>query len=159
MRLTGKFSRDDTKATSHAPRKEGLFEGLLDIVREKLGQKTTNGQKDIKGIAKMMKITPETLLKIVNFHPDFKEPPRGKNHLEVCANVGCALKDAHETIEFIRKRVKIQGEGVSEDQRFSLRLVDCFGECGSGPNIKLNGDQIYKEMSVEKAADLLRGLE
>lgn len=70
-----------------------------------------------------------------------------KIKVEFCTGTSCHLLGAHEL-----KLYLLENEDFKE--KIELSAQTCLGNCGNGPNIKIN-DNLYSKMSVVKLEEIL----
>ncbi|MGI9659212.1 MAG: NAD(P)H-dependent oxidoreductase subunit E, partial [Gaiellaceae bacterium] len=80
----------------------------------------------------------------------FRLEPVGRQVIEVCTNVSCALVGAQAVLESLEAELGISAGQTTDDGEFTLRTVECAGGCGWGTVVAVNSR--YKEHV--KAADV-----
>ena len=66
----------------------------------------------------------------------------------------CYVRGADRVLEELKKELKIEVGGVTEDGKFSLDSLRCVGACGLAP-VVLIGDKVYGRLEPGKIAGIL----
>jgi NADH-quinone oxidoreductase subunit E len=82
--------------------------------------------------------TPAFCHAVASFYDMFHLKPVGRNLVEVCTNVSCALVGAQAVLEAFESELGIRAGETSEDGEFTLRTVECAGGCGWGTVVAVN---------------------
>ena len=91
------------------------------------------------------------------FYHMYARQPRGKYHIRVCHNISCSLLGAEHLIDFLQKKLGLNGESITEDKLFSLERVECLGSCGTAPVMLVNED-LYENLTEESVSEILAKL-
>ena len=62
----------------------------------------------------------------------------GRQVIEVCTNVSCALSGAQDVVDDLRRELGIDPGETSKDGAFTLRTVECLGGCGWATVVAVN---------------------
>jgi len=106
----------------------------LHAVQERDGHLTEQGFRDV---AEALDLTPAYCMSVASFYDMYHLEPVGRHLIEVCTNVSCALNGAQQTLEAFERELGIR-PGESSDE-FTLRAVECYGGCGWGPVVAVDG--------------------
>jgi NADH-quinone oxidoreductase subunit E len=82
--------------------------------------------------------TPAFCHAVASFYDMFHLKPIGRNLLEICTNVSCALVGAQAVLEAFEGELGLHAGETSEDGEFTLRTVECAGGCGWGTVVAVN---------------------
>jgi NADH-quinone oxidoreductase subunit E len=111
----------------------------------------------VEYLAKFMDIPSARINEVFKFYTMFNQKPVGKNHVQVCCNISCALNGARELAEHICKELKVEYNEVTDDGRFSVSKVECLGSCSTAPMMQVN-EKYFENLSPETAMNILRGM-
>jgi NADH-quinone oxidoreductase subunit E len=111
----------------------------------------------VEYLAKFMDIPSARINEVFKFYTMFNQKPVGKNHVQVCCNISCALNGARELAEHICKELKVEYNEVTDDGRFSVSKVGCLGSCSTAPMMQVN-EKYFENLSPETAMNILRGM-
>ncbi len=70
-----------------------------------------------------------------------------KVKVEFCTGTSCHLMGGHELKLYLTEHKEFEG-------KIELVAQTCLGNCGKGPNIKIN-DTLYSNMNVVKLEEIL----
>ncbi len=82
--------------------------------------------------------TPAFCHAVASFYDMFHLKPIGRNLVEVCTNVSCALVGAQQVLEAFESELGLHAGETSEGGEFTLRTVECAGGCGWGTVVAVN---------------------
>lgn len=137
------------------PRQRALLLSALYLAQEQHGWLSPQA---IQQVADRLGMTPGQVHSTASFYTMFKLQPVGKYHIQVCEGISCYLVGGAEPlIEFIRRRLNLNGSSVSADGRFSLEVVQCLAACDLAPAIRVN-DELYGNMDAAKIEALISEL-
>ncbi len=111
----------------------------------------------INHLSKIMDIPESKITEVFKFYTMFNQKPVGKHHVQVCANISCALNGGRELAAHICKELGTKLDEVSKDGRFTVSKVECLGSCGTAPMMQVN-DKYYENLTPESAMNILRGM-
>lgn len=111
----------------------------------------------IHHLAEVMEIPVARINEVYKFYSMFNERPVGKYHVQVCANISCALNGGRELADYLCKELEVGYNEVTEDGRFSVTKVECLGSCGTAPMMQVN-EKYHEDLTPESAMNILRGL-
>jgi NADH-quinone oxidoreductase subunit E len=82
--------------------------------------------------------TPAFCHAVASFYDMFHLRPVGRNLIEVCTNVSCALVGAQQVLEAFEGELGVRAGETTEDGEFTLRAIECAGGCGWGTVVAVN---------------------
>lgn len=109
-------------------------------------------------VSKALRIPMARIYGVVTFYAQFRLTPPGRNVINVCLGTACHVRGGAKVLETIEKELKIKDGETTEDRRFSLEVVACFGACGLAPVIAIN-NQVHGRLSPEKIVGILADYE
>jgi NADH:ubiquinone oxidoreductase subunit E len=92
---------------------------------------------------------------VVTFYSFFSTVPRGKHLIRVCMGTACYVRGGKDVLDAIKKELKIEVGGTTEDREFSLEVARCFGACGLAPTITVD-DEVHKRVKPMKIQEILK---
>ena len=87
--------------------------------------------------------TPAFCHAVASFYDMFHLRPVGRNLIEVCTNVSCALVGAQKVLEAFEGELGVRAGETTEDGEYTLRAIECAGGCGRAPVVVI--DHVYHE--------------
>jgi NADH-quinone oxidoreductase subunit E len=92
----------------------------------------------IAEVADALEYTPAYCLSVASFYDMFHLEPVGRQLVEVCTNVSCALVGAQEVLEAFESELGVRAGGTTDDGAVTLRVVECLNGCGYAPVIAVD---------------------
>jgi NADH-quinone oxidoreductase subunit E len=111
----------------------------------------------IRHLSQVMDIPESKINEVFKFYTMFNQQPVGKYHVQVCANISCALEGGRELASHICNELNVKLGDVTADSRFTVNRVECLGSCGTAPMMQVN-DKYYEKLTPDTAMNLLRGM-
>jgi NADH-quinone oxidoreductase subunit E len=133
-------------------RRSGVFEALR-VVQERNGGSLTTDLMNL--VADYLRIPHIAVYEVATFYSLYFLQPVGKQVLDVCTNISCALNGADEILAHCKKRLGVEVGETTTDGRFTLREVECLGACVSAPVCQI-GKKYYENLTVEKMDEILK---
>jgi len=127
---------------------------LLQEVQSVLGYLPREAMAEVAGF---LKVPESAVYGVVSFYTQFHTTRQGKHNVKVCQGTACHVRGARRVMEAVRKKLGIRPGQTSEDYRFTLERVACFGSCALSPVMVING-KVYGRMTPQKAEALLERL-
>jgi NADH-quinone oxidoreductase subunit E len=95
--------------------------------------------ESVREIAEILDLHPTEVKETASFYDMYSFEPVGENLIMVCRNISCAICGADNIIDYIGKRLGISPGETTEDDRFTLKAVECLGCCADAPMMLVNG--------------------
>jgi len=89
-----------------------------------------------------------------SFYAMFRQKPVGRNLIQLCTNVSCMILGSEKLLDLLRSKYGVEPGGISEDERFSLVIMECIGACGTAPAMLVNTD-FYDSLTEKSIVDIL----
>jgi NADH-quinone oxidoreductase subunit E len=91
---------------------------------------------------------------VASFYAQFYFTRRGRHTIKVCLGTACHVRGGERILEEVKRELGVESGGTTDDNRFSLERVACFGSCALAPVVVIDKD-VYGRMSVSKAKEVL----
>ena len=142
----------DTWIAKYPPeqRQSAVMQALMIVQREK-GYLTTELQN---AIAQYLRMPAIAVYEVSTFYSMYEHKPLGRNLINVCTNISCALRGSSETVAYLENKLGIALGETTEDQRYTLRAVECLGACVGAPMMQVNQDY-HENLNAEKIDQIL----
>jgi len=98
-------------------------------------------------------------MEVATFYNMFELKPAGKYKISICTNISCALRDADEIVCYLKKKLNINFNEITKDNKFSLRESECMGACSGAPLMTINNQKMYECLTPQKVDQILEDLE
>ncbi len=113
----------------------------------------------IRQVADAMEMTPAIVHAVASFYDMYHLEPVGRNVVEVCTNLSCALAGAQPVVDAFERELGVPPGETTGDGAVTFRLVECAGGCGYAPVVVVNNR--YREPvrpeDVPRIVEELRG--
>lgn len=95
---------------------------------------------------------------IATFYSAFSLKPRGEHLVTVCMGTACHVRGAPAVLSRLEDRLRIKTGSTTEDNRFTLKTVNCLGACALAPIVVVD-DEYHGQTTVNKVDRLLKKYE
>ena len=90
---------------------------------------------------------------LVRMYSDLKETPY-EHTVTVCTGIRCRNKGGAAVSQAVRKALGIKKEGLSADGNVYLHVRGCLRNCGTSPNLLIDG-KLFSKVKPEQVPDIL----
>ncbi len=101
---------------------------------------------------------------VATFYSFFNLKPQGLNVITVCRGTACHTRGSRDLLMEAARRLGVndykeeeESSFTTDDTRFTVRTVACFGQCALAPVVAIN-DIIYSRMTVGKLIAMINKL-
>jgi len=91
---------------------------------------------------------------VASFYAQFRFERQGEHTIKVCQGTACHVRGGRRILETVEQEVGIQPWETTEDYKFSLERVACFGSCALAP-VMVVDKTVYGRMTTAKARKTL----
>lgn len=143
---------------SHYPedQKQSAVMSALRIVQDQNGGWLT---KDlIDAVAEYLGMSAIAVYEVASFYSMYEHQPVGRHKVCVCTNISCLLRGSDDVVGHLKEKLGIGPGEITEDGKFSIKIVECLGACGGAPMMQI-GREYYEDLTPEKIDSILDGLE
>jgi NADH-quinone oxidoreductase subunit E len=106
-------------------------------------------------VAQYLGLPAVAVYEVASFYTMYNVQPTGKYKLTICTNLPCALSGAADAAEYLKRKLGIDFNQTTQDQRFTLKEGECFGACGDAPVLLVNNKRMCSFMSNDKLDALI----
>ena len=124
---------------------------VLQKVQEELGYLP---EEAISEIADFLGLTKNEIYGVASFYAQFRFERQGEHIIRVCQGTACHVRGGRRILETVEQEVGIQPGETSEDYKFSLERVACFGSCALAP-VMVVDKTVHGRMTTAKARQIL----
>ena len=94
----------------------------------------------------------------ITFYASIHDKPRAKYPLEICNSIVCKVNDSDNLFARLKEILNVELGQATEDGKFILESVPCFGACDRAPAVRVNG-KVYGNLDTkEKITAMLKEL-
>lgn len=128
---------------------------LLQEIQEVFGFIPAEAMTETAGF---LNIPESAVYGVVTFYAQFYLTRQGKHKIKVCQGTACHVRNADKIMEAIENKLGIKAGETTENMRFSLERVACFGSCALSPVVVVD-NKVHGRTTSREVLKLLEGLE
>jgi NADH-quinone oxidoreductase subunit E len=129
----------------------GTLIPVLQKVQESLGYLS---QEAVSQIAKFLKVSESEIFGVASFYAQFRFTRPGEHSVKVCLGTACHVRGGVRILDTLQRELGIEPGGTTEDYKFNLERVACFGSCALAP-VAVIDDKVYGRLTTTKAKEIL----
>ena len=130
---------------------KGALIPVLQRVQNRLGYLS---EEEIREIAKFLRISPSEVFGVASFYAQFRFARQGDHCVKVCRGTACHVRGAPQLLRVVEEQLGIEPGGTTEDYKFSLETIACFGSCALAP-VMVADDHVHGRMTGAKVKEIL----
>jgi NADH-quinone oxidoreductase subunit E len=111
-------------------------------------------EREVSRIAERLKITESEVVGVLTVYRAFRLKPLGRHLVTVCAGTSCHVREGHEVLREVERRLGVKPGGTTADRTFTLETVNCLGCCAIGPTVVIDG-LYHARVAIRDVAALL----
>ena len=153
--LPGAYLQDELAAivSEHVGEKGALIP-ILQKVQEKFGYLPAEA---ISEIARSSRMSESEVFGVASFYAQFYFTRRGQHTVKVCLGTACHVRGGERIMAEVKRELGIEPGSTTEDYKFSLERVACFGCCALAPVMTVD-KTVHTKMTRSKVVDTLQRL-
>ena len=132
----------------------GHKEALIPVLQKVQGELGYLPEEAVTEIAHFLRISRSQIYGVASFYAQFRFERQGEHTVKVCQGTACHVRGGRRILETVMQQLGIQPGGTTEDYKFSLERVACFGSCALAPVMVVN-KTVYGRMNSTKAREVL----
>ena len=111
---------------------------MLQGVQEKMGYVP---KEAISEIAQELRVSTSEIFGVLTFYAQFRLNPVGEHMVKICRGTACHVRGAPLIIDAVDDELGLtDGNDTTEDLKFTVEKVACFGACSLAPVIIVDED-------------------
>lgn len=130
---------------------KGALIPILQKVQERYGYLS---EEAVSWIAKLCRMSESEVFGVASFYAQFYFTRRGRHSIKVCLGTACHVRGGERIFDEMKRELGVESGGTTDDNRFSLERVACFGSCALAPVVVIDKD-VYGRMTVSRAKEVL----
>src|ERR1700680_2449355 len=155
MQLSPQLEAKFNDLVTRYPVKRSALIPMMLYAQDELGHL---GDEILEEIAKRLDLNILQVTETLAYYSMLRRKPAGRYHIQVCTNISCMARGAHELYQHVQQRLGIRNREVSETGTFSLEEVECMGACTGAPAMQVNYD-FYENLDPDKVDAILEQLQ
>lgn len=133
---------------------QGHKESLIPVLQQAQGELGYLPEESISEIAHFLGLSSSEIFGVASFYAQFRFERQGEHTVKVCQGTACHVRGAKRIMEAVTQELGIEAGGTTEDYKFSLEQVACFGCCALAPVLVIDG-QVYGRRTTSNARKVL----
>jgi len=129
----------------------GTLIPVLQKVQESFGYLS---QEAVSQVAKFLKVSESEIFGVASFYAQFRFTRPGEHSVKVCLGTACHVRGGVRILDTLQRELGIEPGGTTEDYKFSLERVACFGSCALAP-VAVIDDKVYGRLTTTKAKEII----
>ena len=160
MSLAEKYPQEIEKILAKYPpeHKRSAVMSLLYMAQREEGYISKADKADIANILDM---TTTEISAIVGFYSLYHDEKAGQYRIQVCTDIGCALRGADQYLAGLCENLGIKPGETTEDGLITIEEVKCLAACDKAPMFQVqsgNGIKYHEEMTIDTTLELIEEL-
>ena len=124
---------------------------VLQKAQEEIGYLTEDA---ISEIAIFLGLTKNEVYGVASFYAQFRFERQGEHIVKVCQGTACHVRGGKRILDTVMQELGIEPGKTTEDYKFSLERVACFGACALAPVMVID-NTVHSKMTTTDARKLL----
>ena len=130
-------------------------ENIIPILQAVQEEYTYLPENMMKEIADYTHVPESDIYGVATFYAQFRFEPTGDNIISVCRGTACHVRGAPAIFEEMTDILGLDGEGTTEDSKYTLETVACVGCCALAPVITIN-EEVHGNLTKTEVRKILK---
>ena len=131
-------------------------QNLIPILQEVQDHLSYLSPQAVEKIAEYLGLSENDVFGVATFYAQFRFHPPGEHHIKVCQGTACHVRGSGLIMEAVIRKLGITSGETTEDLKFSLERVACFGSCALAPVVVVD-DKVFGRMTPRRTQKLIEG--
>jgi len=127
---------------------------LIPVLQKVQGELGYLPEEAISEIAHFLGVSESEVYGVASFYAQFRFIRQGEHTIKVCQGTACHVRGGRRILEAVERETGIQPGETTEDYKFSLERVACFGSCALAP-VMVVDKTVHGRMTTAKARKTL----
>jgi formate dehydrogenase subunit gamma len=137
-------------ANRHKP---GALLPILHAVQDALGYVPP---ESLAVIAHELNLTRAEVYGVVTFYHHFRDKPPGRAVVQICRAEACQALGARALEAHAKRALGIDFHETTADGAITLEPVYCLGNCGCGPSVLVDNDELHARVTPAAFDELVK---
>ena len=160
MSLAEKYPQEIEKILAKYPpeQKRSAVMALLYMAQREEGYVSKADKADI---AQILDMTSTEISAIVGFYSLYHDEKAGKYRIQVCTDIGCALRGADQYLADLCEKLDVKPGETTDDGLVTIEEVKCLAACDKAPMFQVQsetGIKYHEKMTVDTTLELIEVL-
>ena len=127
---------------------------LIPVLQQVQGEFGYISEQAVSEIARFLAVSQSEVYGVATFYAQFRFTQPGEHTIKVCQGTACHVRGGDRILETVERELGINPGGTTEDYKFSLERVACFGCCALSP-VMVVDNTVYSRVTPAKAKHIL----
>lgn len=132
----------------------GQKDALIPILQRVQAELGYLPEEAVSEVARFLGLSSSEIYGVASFYSQFRFERQGEHAVRVCQGTACHVRGGRRIMSAVSQGLGIQPGGTTEDYRFSLERVACFGSCALAP-VMVVDNAVYGRLTTVKARQVL----
>ncbi len=133
---------------------QGEASSLIQVLLEIQSEDHWLPKEALERVSEKLQVPLTRIQHIATFYKAFSLVPKGRHEIHICVGTACHVRGGRRILETVERELGLQPGETSEDYKFSLERVACFGACALAPVMVVN-KTVYGKMTTPKARQII----
>jgi formate dehydrogenase subunit gamma len=107
-------------------------------------------------LARTMNLSRAEVHGVISFYHHFRTHPAGRHVVQICRAEACQALGARALEAHAKKTLGVDFHETTADGAITLEAVYCLGNCGCGPSVLVDDDELHARMTPDAFDALVR---
>ena len=127
---------------------------LIPVLQQVQGEFGYISEQAVSEIARFLAVSQSEIYGVATFYSQFRFTRPGEHTVKVCQGTACHVRGGARILETVERELGINPGETTEDYKFSLERVACFGCCALSP-VMVVDNTVYSRMTQARAKHIL----
>jgi len=114
--------------------------GIIEAYHDLVDREGFLSQEAIIAAARCFGVSVAEAYGVATFYSMFSVKPKGKHIVRVCRSAPCHTAGSATMVDALQEQLGIKIGETTPDQRFTLELTECVGQCQATPVFTIDGE-------------------
>lgn len=124
---------------------------VLQQVQQELGYLS---EEAVSEIARFLNLSENEVFGVASFYTQFRFTRPGEHNIKLCLGTACHVRGGERIKEAMERELGILAGETTNDYKFDLERVACFGSCALAPVMVID-NKVHGRMTPAKAKEIL----
>lgn len=136
----------------------GQKDALIPVLQRVQAELGYLPEEAVSEVAHFLGMSSSEIYGVASFYSQFRFERQGEHAVRVCQGTACHVRGGRRIMSAVCQGLGIEPGGTTEDYRFSLERVACFGSCALAP-VMVVDNAVYGRLTTVKARKILSSID
>ena len=127
---------------------------LIPVLQKVQGELGYLSEETVSEVAQFLRLSSNEVYGVASFYAQFRFERQGEHAVKVCQGTACYVRGGRRIMGTVQQEIGIKDGETTEDYKFSLERVACFGSCALAP-VMVVDKTVHGRMTTVKAREVL----